>query len=115
MARPEITGRKPSASTGLSEQRNGAPKKEEDGADAAPPLAPFPLLALTIQQFCEVFNISEGFYYKLKKKKLGPREMKVGTRTLITVEAAKAWGRERERITEAEAKAKAAPHACAAA
>ena len=114
MARPEITGRKPSASTGLSEQRNGAPK-EEDGADAAPPLAPVPLLALTIQQFCEAFNISEGFYYKLKKKKLGPREMKVGTRTLITVEAAKAWGRERERITEAEAKAKAAPHACAAA
>ena len=102
MARPEVTGKK--LGTGLFEKRNGAPNKEEDEADAEPPLAPIPLLALTIQQFCEAFNISEGFFYKLKKQGLGPREMKVGTRTLITIESAKDWGRERERITEAEAR-----------
>ena len=46
-------------------------------------------------------NISEGFYYKLKKQKLNPREMKVGTRTLITFEAAAEWRAEREAASTA--------------
>ena len=41
---------------------------------------------MTIQEFCDSFRITEGFFYKLKKQGLGPREMKVGTRTLISVE-----------------------------
>jgi hypothetical protein len=56
---------------------------------------------MTIPQFCNAHNISEGFYYKLKKQKLNPREMKVGTRTLITFEAAANWRAEREAASTA--------------
>jgi len=75
MARREITGRRPGR-----------------GVDDAPA----PRLAMTIQEFCDSFRITEGFFYKLKKQGLGPREMKVGTRTLISVESAIEWGREHE-------------------
>jgi hypothetical protein len=56
---------------------------------------------MTIPQFCNAHNISEGFYYKLKKQKLTPREMKVGTRTLVTFEAAADWRAEREAASKA--------------
>jgi predicted DNA-binding transcriptional regulator AlpA len=57
---------------------------------------PAPLLALTILQFCEAHTISEAMFYKLKKKGLAPRETKIGTRTIITLEAAADWRAERE-------------------
>ena len=57
---------------------------------------PTPRLALSIPEFCEAHGISEGFYYKLKKQGQGPREMKVGARTLITFESAAEWRRARE-------------------
>ena len=50
------------------------------------PRPPTPRLALSIPEFCEAHGISEGFFYKLKKQGEGPREMKVGARTLITFE-----------------------------
>ena len=37
---------------------------------------------MTIEEFCDSFRITEGFFYKLKKQGLGPREMKIGTRTV---------------------------------
>jgi predicted DNA-binding transcriptional regulator AlpA len=52
------------------------------------PRPPTPRLALSIPEFCEAHGISEGFFYKLKKQGEGPREMKVGARTLITFESA---------------------------
>jgi hypothetical protein len=55
-----------------------------------------PRLALSIAQFCEAHNISVGFFYKLKKQGGGPREMKVGGRTLITFESAAEWRRMQE-------------------
>jgi predicted DNA-binding transcriptional regulator AlpA len=55
-----------------------------------------PRLALSIPEFCDAHGISEGFFYKLKKQGEGPREMKVGSRTLITLEAAAEWRRARE-------------------
>jgi len=58
--------------------------------------SPTPQLALNILQFCDAHDISEGFYYKMKKQGLGPREMKLGSRTLITFEAAADWRHERE-------------------
>ena len=82
MARREITGKKLS------------------GADPREP-QPVPTLAMSIPQFCTAHNISEGFYYKLKKQKLNPREMKIGTRTLITFEAAAKWRAEREAASTA--------------
>ena len=47
---------------------------------------PTPRLALSIPEFCKAHGISEGFFFKLKKQGEGPREMKVGARTLITLE-----------------------------
>ena len=61
-----------------------------------PPRPPTPRLALSIPEFCEAHGISEGFFYKLKKQGEGPREMKVGARTLITFEFAAEWRRTRE-------------------
>jgi hypothetical protein len=66
---------------------------------AAVSLAPTPRLALSIAEFCRSHGISEAFYYKLKKQREGPRVMKVGTRTLITLEAAAEWRRVREAST----------------
>ena len=60
------------------------------------PRPPTPRLALSIPEFCEAHGISEGFFYKLKKQGEGPREMKVGARTLITFESAAEWRRTRE-------------------
>ena len=57
---------------------------------------PTPRLALSIPEFCAAHGISEGFFYKLKKQGEGPREMKVGARTLITLESAAEWRRTRE-------------------
>jgi hypothetical protein len=91
MARGEVTGRKLGADREL------------------PP--PIPILALSIPQFCEAHNISVGMYFKLRKQGHGPREMKCGTRTLVTFEAAVDWRREREAASVAEAKVKAAKSA----
>ena len=60
------------------------------------PRPPTPRLALSIPEFCEAHGISEGLFYKLKKQGDSPREMKVGTRTLITFESAAEWRRARE-------------------
>jgi predicted DNA-binding transcriptional regulator AlpA len=63
---------------------------------AVRPGPPTPRLALSIPEFCEAHGISEGLFYKLKKQGEGPREMKVGARTLITFESAAEWRRTRE-------------------
>ena len=61
------------------------------------PPQPTPRLALSIPEFCAAHGISEGFFYKLKKQGKGPREMKVGARTLITFESAAEWRLTREK------------------
>jgi hypothetical protein len=71
MARPQITGRKAHSTVALA--------------------------AYSIQQFCEAHGISLDFYFKLQRQGLGPRTMKVGARTLISIEATAAWRRDRER------------------
>jgi hypothetical protein len=70
MARPEITGRKPSQSS------------EAD--------------AYSIDEFCARHRISPQLFYKLKPQGLMPVTFNVGTRVLISREAAAAWRRERE-------------------
>jgi predicted DNA-binding transcriptional regulator AlpA len=51
---------------------------------------------MTVPEFCEAFRISVPFYYKLRRDGLGPREMKLGTRTVISTAAADAWRIDRE-------------------
>jgi predicted DNA-binding transcriptional regulator AlpA len=67
-----------------------AKSRTQFAAVGLPPL-PTPRLALSIPEFCKAHGISEGFFYKLKKQGEGPREMKVGARTLISFEAAAEW------------------------
>jgi hypothetical protein len=87
MARREVTGKKPAA-VALD---NGPPDPKKD--DEPPPT---PKLAFSIKQFCAAHSISEDFYYKLKRQKKNPKEMLVGSRVLISIEAAEAWRREQE-------------------
>ena len=46
---------------------------------------------LTVEQFCEAHQITKVLFYAIKKVGVGPRIMKVGRRTLITLEAAAEW------------------------
>jgi predicted DNA-binding transcriptional regulator AlpA len=57
--------------------------------------------AFSIEQFCQSHGISRAKFYLLRAENRAPREMKVGTRTLISVEAAEAWRRRMEAETHA--------------
>ena len=54
------------------------------------------VMAYGIEAFCRAHQISRPFLYTLWKRGEGPEVMKLGSRTLITVEAAAKW---RERMT----------------
>jgi hypothetical protein len=70
MARPEVTGRKV-----IGDQT---------------------FAVFTIAEFCRAHRISQSMYFKLRALGLGPREMMVGTRKLISFEAAADWRKARE-------------------
>ncbi|MGY4293111.1 hypothetical protein AB7Z32_12115 [Bradyrhizobium sp. 482_C4_N1_1] len=77
MARPEVTGCKPT-------HRHPA-----DDADA-----------YSIEEFCKRHRISVQLFYKLKPQGLMPVTFNLGTRVLISREAAAAWRRAREKATK---------------
>jgi excisionase family DNA binding protein len=52
--------------------------------------------AYSVDEFCERHRISPQLFYKLKPQGLMPATFKVGTRVLISREAADAWRRARE-------------------
>jgi hypothetical protein len=52
-------------------------------------------LAMSIAEFCRLHGISEDMFYKMGREGWGPATMKVGSRTLISHEAAADWRRER--------------------
>lgn len=52
--------------------------------------------AFSIGQFCEAHGFSKAHYFNMKRDGKGPREMRAGTRVLISREAAADWRRERE-------------------
>jgi hypothetical protein len=60
-----------------------------DQSVAGPPV-------FTVAEFCQQHHISIALFYKLRKAGLGPREMVVGRRRLISTEAAAEWRRARE-------------------
>ena len=51
---------------------------------------------MSIKQFCADHGISRSFFYKLIGDGRGPRLAKLGTRTLISAEAAADWRRSLE-------------------
>jgi hypothetical protein len=76
MARPEVTVRK---------------VVMLDAADDAD--------AFTVNEFCARHRISVQLFYKNRNQM--PRTFNVGTRVLISKEAAAAWRREREQVAQA--------------
>jgi predicted DNA-binding transcriptional regulator AlpA len=52
--------------------------------------------AFTLNGLCEAHGISRAMFYKLLKAGQAPRLAKVGSKTLITNEAAAEWLRARE-------------------
>jgi len=82
MARAEVTGRRPRVTADRLKQTSGCPVEP---------------MAYSIRQFSEAHNISVDTYFRMRRAGLGPATMKVGSWTLISVEAAAAWRLERER------------------
>ena len=64
--------------------------------------------AYTIPEFCARHRISRPFLYKLFERGSGPRVMRVGSRVLITREAAADWRKAREAATVQPNKSEAA-------
>ena len=52
--------------------------------------------AFSLSEFCRRHGISLQLFYKLAQQGLAPRTFYVGTRVLVSKEAAAAWRRERE-------------------
>ncbi|GAB9214360.1 hypothetical protein BDS110ZK18_42840 [Bradyrhizobium diazoefficiens] len=75
--RPEVTGRKTT---------------HTDDADA-----------YGIEEFCARHRISRQLFYKMKALGMMPATFKLGTRVLISREAAAAWRRARENAAQAVA------------
>jgi hypothetical protein len=120
MAADGVTGRKSRVTEGEPRRKGGLPSRANvvivDDPSAievtpydsliatrketkAPIRGPPPPAAYTIATFCLAHDISPAFYYKLRSLGQGPVEMKIGTRRLISFEAAAAWRRARETAT----------------
>jgi hypothetical protein len=68
-------------------------------ARARRPLPPvYELAAFSVFGFCVAHGLSRSKFYDMRRSGEGPRVMKCGRRTLISVEAAQRWRRARERM-----------------
>jgi hypothetical protein len=56
-------------------------------------------ISKTIDQFCAAEQMSRPYYYVLRRRGLGPRELRNGRFIRITPQAHADWRREYERIT----------------
>lgn len=54
-------------------------------------------LGYSIAEFCALYGISRPFFYTLAKRGQAPEVMKLGTRTIISVDAATRWQEKMER------------------
>ena len=96
MARGEVTGKKPV-------HTKDGPKYERK-----PVRADSHSLAMSIAEFCRLHGFSVDQYFKMQREGWGPTTMKVGSRTLISHEAAEKWRREREVAAKDDAAKKVA-------
>jgi hypothetical protein len=55
----------------------------------------------TVAEFCAAHKLSRSKLYQLWRSGLGPRSIKIGSKNLITAEAARDWRRQLELATEA--------------
>lgn len=61
--------------------------------------APVALAALSVDGFCAAFGISRALFYIIRRQGRGPKLMKIGNRTLVSIEAADVWRRSVEAKT----------------
>src|SRR5262245_42350504 len=92
------------ATAGRATIKNSERPKQRRGRKCQPRAPPKQhtdvLGAYSIPDFCRAHGgISEAYFHALVKEGLGPTLMKVGNRTLISVEAAARWRAEREAAT----------------
>lgn len=55
-----------------------------------------PRVAYSVAEFCKAHGFTKVKFYDLLHRGQGPKIMKVGTRTLISIEAATEWRRKME-------------------
>jgi len=56
--------------------------------------------AFSIAEFCNLHSISRALFYKLKKENKAPAIMRVGRRSLISVESASEWRKNMQELQE---------------
>jgi hypothetical protein len=83
--------------------RQPRPRKAETLILSAPPGA------YSISSFCQAHDLSEDMFFKMQRAGWGPVTMKVGARTLVSIESAATWRRQREAETAAAKAAASAP------
>ncbi len=71
-------------------------RKRARARRALPPV--YELGAYSVYGFCLAHGLSRRKFYYMRRAGEGPRVMKCGRRTLISVEAAQRWRRARERM-----------------
>jgi hypothetical protein len=72
------------------------PPPDKHGVKTAPIRGPpIERAAYSIDEFAAAHGLSASMYFKLRGQGLGPEEMHVGRRRLISFEAAERWRRER--------------------
>lgn len=111
MARPEVTGKKTTEADNRATRghNRGPPLDDAPMYTRKPVVADQNSLAMSIKEFCRLHGISEDQFYKMRRESWGPTVMHVGSRTLISHEAAAEWRRAREQAAAkhaAEAAAK---------
>jgi hypothetical protein len=115
VARAEVTGKKPTQTADEADRLPGPPIEDakaieprgKGGLDVptsarrppvrGPPVRP---ACFSVRTFCEAHHLSEAMYFKMKAAGWAPQEMRVGSRILISFEAAERWRKEREAISQ---------------
>jgi hypothetical protein len=70
--------------------------------EASPPI--YEVAAYSVDGFCRAHSLSRSKFYEMLRSGEGPRVMKCGAKTLVSVEAARDWRISRERAAEAGVK-----------
>jgi hypothetical protein len=94
---PKSTAQRPAYTPKSERPPSGAWKGQPQQARAPPDDSDAGVSAMSIARFCRRNDLSEPLYYKLQVNGLGPKTMRVGARTLISIEAERRWRQERER------------------
>jgi hypothetical protein len=120
-AKTSIPKFKPTPADRLAELKAAPPPKEPPGGrrrktfdpepDDGPPsrfaklkaaYLPADPDAYSVEQFCAKHGISQSLFYKMRREGLGPEEIRLGVRVLISKEAAARWRAQREAAVPAE-------------